>query len=103
MDRPIPCWRQGEVSASLSGKWANSAPDRASPAKLRTGFQFLTKDFLRFWTVDICQEISRRSAPQKRHTARQRLRRPEARAAGTGAVIKCTAPEESALATHLVA
>ena len=32
------------------------APETASPNKLKTGFQLLTKDFLRFWMVDIHQE-----------------------------------------------
>ena len=45
------------------------APETASPTKVETGFQFLTKDFLRFWMVDICREgRSQRSAPQERHT-----------------------------------
>ena len=39
--------RQGE------GKGANSAPETPSPTTLQTGLQFLTKDFLRFWMVDI--------------------------------------------------
>ena len=38
------------------GKGANSAPKTASPTTLQTGLQFLTKDFLRFWMVDIRQE-----------------------------------------------
>ena len=42
----------------------------ASPTKLQTGFQSLTKDFLRFWMVDIHREgRSQKSAPQKRHKA----------------------------------
>ena len=46
------------------------APETASPTKVETGFQFLTKDFLRFWMVDIHREgRSQRSAPQKRHKA----------------------------------
>ena len=66
MDQPIPHLegRQGE------GKGENSAPETAFPTKLQTGFQFLTKDFLRFWMVDIRWEgHSQRSAPQKRHKA----------------------------------
>ena len=27
-----------------------------TPTKLQTGLQFLTKDFLRVWTVDSCRE-----------------------------------------------
>ena len=60
-------------------KGANSAPETASPTKLQTGFQSQTKDFLRFWMVDIHQEgCSQRSAPRRetRHTgpARWKLR-----------------------------
>ena len=32
------------------------APEMVSPTKLQTGLQFLTKDFLRFWMVDIRRE-----------------------------------------------
>ena len=32
------------------------APKTASPTTLQTGLQFLTKDFLRFWMVDIRRE-----------------------------------------------
>ena len=67
----------------MEEKGANSAPERASPTKLQTGFQFLTKHFLRFWVVDICQEgHSQRSAPQKRHKVHQ-IARPETEV-GTG-------------------
>ena len=62
---------RGEAGASQSRKGANSAPEMASPTKLQIRFQFLTKDFLRFWMVDICQEgQSQRSAPRRvtRHT-----------------------------------
>ena len=45
-----------EAGGSGEGKGANSAPETASPTKLQTGLQFLTKDFLRFWMVDICWE-----------------------------------------------
>ena len=63
-----PAGGRGEAGASQSQKEASSAPEMASPTKLQTGFQFLTKDFLRFWMVDICWEgRSQRSAPQKRH------------------------------------
>ena len=37
-------------------KEANSAPETASPTTLQTGLQFLTKDFPRFWMVDIRRE-----------------------------------------------
>ena len=35
------------------GKGAGSAPRTAAPTTLQTGLQFLTKDLLRFWMVDI--------------------------------------------------
>ena len=38
------------------GKGANLASETAPPSTLQTGLQFLTKDFLRFWMVDIRQE-----------------------------------------------
>ena len=101
MDWPILHQRQGEVGASQSQKRANSAPEMASPSKLHTGFQFLTKDFLRFWMVDICREgQSQRSAPRRvtRHTARGA---PRNRLDGEGR--SRTAPEESALVKLLVA
>ena len=45
-----------EAGGSGEGKGANSAPKMASPTTLQTGLQFLTKDFLRFWMVDIRRE-----------------------------------------------
>ena len=45
-----------EAGGRGEGKGANSAPEVASPTKLQTGLQFLTKDFLRFWMVDIRRE-----------------------------------------------
>ena len=45
-----------EAEGRGEGNQAKSAPEMASPTKLQTGFQFLTKDFLRLWMVDICQE-----------------------------------------------
>ena len=42
-----------EAGGRGEGKGANSAPKMASPTTLQTGLQFLTKDFLRFWIVDI--------------------------------------------------
>ena len=57
-----------EAGGSGEGKGANSAPEKATPTKLQTGFQSLAKDFLRFLMVDIHQEgHSQKSAPQKRH------------------------------------
>ena len=46
---PIPAGgrRQGE------GKGANSAPEKPPPPTRQTGLQFLFKDSLRFWMVDI--------------------------------------------------
>ena len=34
-------------------KGAKLVPETASPTKLQTGFQFLTKDFLKFWMLNI--------------------------------------------------
>ena len=45
-----------EAGGRGEGKGTNSAPEMASPTKLQTAFQFLTKDFLRSWMVDIFQE-----------------------------------------------
>ena len=42
-----------EAGDGGEGKGANLAPEMASPTKLQTGSLFLTKDFLRFWMVDI--------------------------------------------------
>jgi len=68
-----------------------------------TGFQFLAEDFLRFWTVNIHWEgCSQRSVPQKRHRAHGRWVQLETGAARTREVIRCTAPKESVLPTHLV-
>ena len=38
------------------GERGKLGPSDSTPNKLQTGFQFLTKDFLRFWMVDICWE-----------------------------------------------
>ena len=40
----------------MEGKVAVSAPRTAAPTALQTGIQFLIKDLLRFWMVDIRQE-----------------------------------------------
>ena len=45
-----------EAGGTGEGKGANLAPEMASLTKLQTASQFLTKDFLRFWMVDILQE-----------------------------------------------
>ena len=45
-----------EAGGRGAGKGANSAPETAPPTTLQTGLQFLTKDFLRFWMVDIFRE-----------------------------------------------
>ena len=42
-----------EVGGNGEGKGANSAPEKAPPPTLQTGLQFLSKDSLRFWMVDI--------------------------------------------------
>ena len=52
--RPAHPHRRQEAGGE--GKGANSAPETAPPTKWQTGFQFLTKDFLRFWMVDIHRE-----------------------------------------------
>ena len=69
---PSPARHSGQAGASQSRKGANSAPERASPTKLRTGFQFLTKDFLRFWTVDIHWRVAARDQQPRRHTRHTR-------------------------------
>ena len=45
-----------EAGGSGDRKGVNSAPETAPPTKLQTGSQFLIKDFLRFWMVDIRRE-----------------------------------------------
>ena len=45
-----------EAGGRGEGKRANSAPEAAFPTKLQTGIQFLAKDFLKFWMVDIHRE-----------------------------------------------
>ena len=64
------------------------------PPALQTGLQFLTKDFLRFWIVDIRRGY--RPAPANRHKphAPDWCRETEA---GTAEGIRCTTPGESAL------
>ena len=47
---------QPEAGGRGEGKGENLAPETASPTKRKTGFQLLTKDFLRFWMVNICRE-----------------------------------------------
>ena len=62
---PLP-----EAGGRGEGKGANSALETASHTKWQTGFKLLTKDCLRFWMVDICQEgHSQKSAFQKGHKA----------------------------------
>ena len=50
MDRPIPHRRQG------GGERGKLGPRDGTPSKRQIGYQVLTKDFLRFWMVDIRQE-----------------------------------------------
>ena len=38
------------------GERGRLGPRDGTPTKLQAGFQFLTKDFLRFWMVDIRRE-----------------------------------------------
>ena len=89
-DRPIP----GGPGGSGEGKGANSAPETAPPTKLQTDFQLLTKDFLRFWMVDILQGVAGRNQLPKRDTRRTRWAHLE-NEAGTTEGIRCTAPGES--------
>ena len=42
-----------EVGGRGEGKGANSAPEKPPPPTLQTGPRFLSKEFLRFWMVDI--------------------------------------------------
>ena len=82
-------------------------PRDGIPYQTASRLPVANQDFLWFWTVDICQEgCSKRSAPQKRHTAHLRwctCWHPGNPAAGTGEVIRHTPPAgESVLAKHLV-
>ena len=45
-----------EAGGRGKGKVANLAPEMASPTTLQTSLQFLSKDILRFWMVDIHRE-----------------------------------------------
>ena len=45
-----------EAGGREERKGAGSTPRTAAPITLQTGLQFLTKDFLRFWMVNIRQE-----------------------------------------------
>ena len=51
-DQAITRWRQ-EVGGGERGKLG---PRDGTPTNLQTGLQFLTKDFLRFWMVNIRRE-----------------------------------------------
>ena len=42
-----------EVGGRGEGKGANSAPEKPPPPTLQTGPRFLSKEFLRFWMVNI--------------------------------------------------
>ena len=42
-----------EEGGSGEGKGANSAPEKPPPPTRQTGLRFLSKDFLRFWMVDV--------------------------------------------------
>ena len=42
-----------EVGGKGEGKGANSSPEKPPPPTLQTGPWFLSKEFLRFWMVDI--------------------------------------------------
>ena len=56
MDGPAPL----ETGGRGEGKGAGSVPRTAAPTALQTGLQFLTKDLLRFWMVDICRRVTAR-------------------------------------------
>ena len=45
--------RRQEAGGRGEGKGAKPAPEMASFTTLQTGLQFLTKDLMRFWMVDI--------------------------------------------------
>ena len=51
-----------EAGGMEEGKGAGSAPRTASPTTLQTGLQFLIKDLLRFWMVDIHRVVARHRA-----------------------------------------
>ena len=42
-----------EVGGGGGGEGANSAPEKPPPPTQQTGLRFLSKEFLRFWMVDI--------------------------------------------------
>ena len=86
-----PALHPPEAGGRGEEKGANLAPERASPTKLQTGFQFLTKDFLRFWLVGIRREgRSQKSAPQKRHKAHRTGRTQKLRRGWGGEKSHCT-------------
>ena len=45
-----------EAGGRGEGKWGRLGPRDGIPYQTANRLQFLTKDFLRFWMVDICQE-----------------------------------------------
>ena len=53
-----------EAGGSGEGKGAGSAPRTAAPTTLQTGLQFLTKDFLRFWMVNIAGSVAAKHKAQ---------------------------------------
>ena len=63
-----------EVGGSGEGKGANSAPEMAPPTALQTGLQFLTKDFLRFWMVDIARRVTAKHKVHAPYRRRWKLR-----------------------------
>ena len=62
-----------EAGGRGEGKGAGSAPRTASPTTLQTGLQFLTKDFLRFWMVDIAGRVTARHKAQAPDRRRREL------------------------------
>ena len=72
-----------EVGGRGEGKGANSAPEKPPPPTRQTGPRFLSKDFLRFWMVDISHREGRgwRPAPMNKYKPQAPDRLPELLAA----------------------
>ena len=63
-----------EVGVRGEGKGANSAPEKPPPPTRQTGLRFLSKEFLRFWMVNIRRWEGRgyRPAPENKPSCRHR-------------------------------
>ena len=88
---------QPEAGGRGEGKGAGWAPRTASPTALQTGLQFLTKDPLRFWMVDIRQEGRSKTQGAGTRTARAGTE------AGAAEGKRLTAPRETAPVKPLAA